>query len=387
MGNQEAGYVVYSQRAKKTQSFMSRWSRALVMGSHQLGALDVSRYEVFAVVSDQFWRTRKELVRDFFEHLRPLGSTGFLAAATQRVCREVTAELRVDCVVSSQQYRYDGALSKERWRIILHFLHRHRRIVYAGLDVRFLRPVQSFLVAAKESLSSSSSSSSRDGSLGSRVDAAFEGTYDERRSTLHDFTPDLAAAFPTPQAVDFFNSLLESLRARSVTGLPAYMRESAPTLLRFNLMGPAEQDLLKDSILSALYNRTVALRKYAIAKGAAKIAGLDFRDAPKCSRAAERAEGHTERWKRACNGTGVLRLNDLTPLHATRTRHGTVLATPKLSIFLTDQRILRTGGRFCLADDNCAWARTNNTLALHCLEKRAECLDIARCRCLHMTKI
>ena len=44
--------------------------------------------------------------------------------------------------VAGMHYRFDGALSKERWRIMLHFARAGQPITYAGLDVRFLWPVQ-----------------------------------------------------------------------------------------------------------------------------------------------------------------------------------------------------------------------------------------------------
>ena len=266
--------------------------------STRLADLDVARYEVFSVASDLFWRQKPDLVRGFFSHLDSIGSAGFLAAASERVCKAAAAELRVACVVC-QHYRYDGALSKERWRIILHFLRRGRRILYAGLDVRFLRPVRSLFHA---------------GRTPHALDAGFEGTFDPATNHVDHFTPDVAAAWPTARAIAFFEGLCAQLRARSFEGLPAYMQ--VPTLLRWNLMGPAEQDLLSDVLLSALYNRSVAIRKYEVAKGAAALnapplPSMENASLPQCTRAGQRASGHLPAWRAACGGAAVLVEDDV----------------------------------------------------------------------------
>ena len=105
-----------------------------------LRELEVGRFDVFAVVSERFWRDRRTLVRDFFAHLKPLNSSGLLVTPTERVCSGVRADIElhhVACAVA-QHYRHDGALSKERWRIMLHFLRRTQPGVSTDLPTAFV---------------------------------------------------------------------------------------------------------------------------------------------------------------------------------------------------------------------------------------------------------
>ena len=188
-------------------------------------------FDVFSVASSLFWRTQPGLIAAFFAHLSEIGSRGFLAANDVSVCEAASAQHRIQCIVSNN-YRHDGALSKERWMITLSVLRRGHRIAYAGLDVRFLQPVASWFNATSD------------------LDLAFEGNYGLQK--IGHFTPDFALAQPTPSAIHFMEGLVSVIRSRSLAGLPAFLQD--PVLLRFNLMGPAEQDLLKDFVNSALYN-------------------------------------------------------------------------------------------------------------------------------------
>ena len=88
-------------------------------------------------------------------------------------------------------------------------------------------------------------------------------------------------------------------------------------------MGPAEQDLLRDLLLSALYNRTVVVRKYSLARDAAmgyadgaRLAGtlVNRSSMPHCSRAAIRR--NPDWGESACLGAGVVDEHDLDPLPA-----------------------------------------------------------------------
>ena len=256
-----------------------------------LANLDVRSYEVFAVASVRFWQERRPLIKAFFVHLRDIGSAGFLATSVPSVCREALSELPGIACVAGMHYRYDGALSKERWRILLHFARRGRGLVYAGLDVRFVWPVASLTRFAAQHF----------------ADAAFEGSGDGQH--LH-FTPDLAAVFPTARAIALLEALMVQLSARSLDGLPAYMQDRS--LLRYNLMGPAEQDLLADALLSALYNSTVAIRKFTVASGAALESGVPSMahnaSLPQCTGAGARADGHTRAWQAACASAGILQI-------------------------------------------------------------------------------
>ena len=344
----------------------------LLPAMYNLSQLDVERYDVFAVCSKLFWRTKVDLVQMFFQHLTEVGSSGFLAASDVSVCEAAAAKLGVRCIVS-RRYPRDNALSKERWHIALEILRRGHSIAYAGLDVRFLRPVRGWLTIASAD----------------QVDAAFEGGFDIADRKLGDFTPDFALLHPTRRAISFLERLTVTLLGRSLEGLPAFLQE--PSLLRFNLMGPAEQDLLKDALLSTLHNRTVVVRKYMLARQAAlsykpgaRLAGQTVGDKhamgalPHCGggrRAAQRPE-----WRAACRGGGVVLESDLPPLPFTWLPHGVRVESPLLRVFLTNGVGLRVGLLPCQA---CQGWTPSRTLGFHCLTKLPECLNLTRCACLH----
>ena len=376
-----------------------------------LANLDVRSYEVFAVASVRFWQERRPLIKAFFVHLRDIGSAGFLATSVPSVCREALTELPGIACVAGMHYRYDGALSKERWRILLHFARRGRGLVYAGLDVRFVWPVASLTrFAAQHS-----------------ADAAFEGSGDGQH--LH-FTPDLAAVFPTARAIALLEALMVQLRARSLDGLPTYMQDRS--LLRYNLMGPAEQDLLADALLSVLYNTTVAIRKFTVASGAALESGVPSMahnaSLPQCTGAGARADGHTRAWQAACASAGILLREDLPRPRPTQIRQGSAgillkedLPRPRPSQIRQGPKEVQPAARLAAVQEATLEARgrllssahlrvilLGNGLgmqssptacspslahvdqcwdprlvfALHCLGKHPSCLDVARCRCL-----
>ena len=354
-----------------------------------LSTFDIHKYDVFAVCSKLFWRTKPDLIANFFAHLHAISTPGFLAANDVSVCEAVSARLGVACIVS-REYVHDGALSKERWQIILNVLKRSHRIAYAGLDMRFLKPVASWY----------------DGSSSS-TDFAFEGRYDNFFQRLGDFTPDWVVAFPTPKAIAFLEFLVAIIRRRSLAGLPAYLQE--PLLLRANLMGPAEQDLLKDAVLSVLFNRTVVIRKYSLARAAAYehpewiahriMGGANQSSSPAAGAAAAAAPTakilafpncglrdlarHPE-WEQPCRGAGVVNDSDLPRLtvppgyRVTEHARGTLVSTPSLSILLSNGMSIRTGALPCAS---CHWDVTR-VLALHCLAKFTQCLNMSLCRCL-----
>ena len=151
-----------------------------------MSLLDVEHYEVFAVCSKFFWRTKPELVGMFFHHLTEIGSRGFLAANDVSVCEAATVQYGVRCIVS-RRYPRDGALSKERWHIALHILQRGHSVAYSGLDVRFLRPLRGWLRVANKDM----------------VDAAFEGGFDVAERKVEEFTPDFALLHPTRRSIVF----------------------------------------------------------------------------------------------------------------------------------------------------------------------------------------
>lgn len=344
-----------------------------------LARLDVHRYDVFTVCSDVFWRTRRSLVTSFFAHLRSVNGSGFLVAPAPSICQAAMAQIGVQCV-AVQHYRHDGALSKERWRVLLHSVRQGHRLMYAGLDMRFLQPIPRVFDAVRTDAA---------------VDAAFEGRYIRHLSRVRDFTPDLIAAFPTPRLINFFERIVNLLRARSTDGLPRYMR--VPQLLGFNLMGPAEQDLLRDALLSTLYNRSVVARKYDIAIQAAMTMCKDARmqciapainlSLPRCPSAGGAALSTASPLHWACAGTGILAENVLGKLPYQATPHGGVdVRMPALSIHLTDRSVLRPvqWERHCqsLAASQCQGPLDEAPpLAVHCTGKDPSCLDLSRCAC------
>ena len=331
-----------------------------------LSSLNVSRYDVFTVTSERFWRERRHLITAFFTHIREVGSSnGFLATPSQSICREAHESLGITCV-AGMHYRYDTALSKERWRILKYFLLRGQPLIYAGLDVRFVWPVHTMLKTIQRY----------------SADAAFEGKGDGRQ--MH-FTPDIAVMLPTHGAQRLLATIFPLLRARTLEGLPHYMRIQA--LLRYNLMGPAEQDLLADALLTTLHNRTVAIRKFLIASGAARESGLpsmihDF-SLPQCTTSGARTDGHRKEWQQACADAGVLFYHELPRLDVRQVEHGTMLGSSHLRVVLFGSKGARTSRLPCTF--GCTWDVTT-TLAFHCLTKLPQCLDLSRCTCLTSNK-
>ena len=330
-----------------------------------LARLDVGQYDVFAVASAAYWRTRQPLVRDFFAHLTALGSRGFLATKEPTVCVEATATLGIGCVVS-QHFSRDGALSKERWFVMMSLLRRGSRIAYAGLDVRFLQPLSRYYAVS------------------SRADLAFEGTFNEEKGRIGDFTPDVALAHPRARAVAWLQNVVHALRGRSLDGLPDHLQDN--TLLRFNLMGPAEQDALKDCLLSALYNRTVALRKYqlahlsALAMAGKRVAGrvVNASTLANCASSPSRIR---RLYADQCRGGGVVSTYGLPPLESSveDAGGGRLVRTPWLTVHLSNRVAIRSGVHPCKRCLTAAESR--RTLALHCLTKQPECLNITTCAC------
>lgn len=168
--------------AKRAAAKARKLALTAAAARFSLDRLDVAKYEIFAVSSGLFWRQQRPLISSFFEHLASIGSRGFLAANDARVCEGAVEQLGVACVVS-RRYVRDGSLSKERWHIMRGVLRRNHRIAYAGLDVRFLRPVRAWFDAT------------------SGADAAFEGAYSALTRKLSDFTPDFVLAYPTANAI------------------------------------------------------------------------------------------------------------------------------------------------------------------------------------------
>ena len=136
-----------------------------------------------------------------------------------------------------------------------------------------------------------------------------------------------------------------------------------------SLAGPAQQDLLWDTLVSFLYGGS---RRWERKRVVARLQlGLPLLPA-------QAPDG--EATNLYPNAHALPRL----PMRAER--HGVVASTDTLTLFLTNDTMLRDGeyhgrkGRPCDTCDD--WEPGRRTLALHCNRKLAECLDLRRCRCL-----
>ena len=214
------------------------------MASSLLSDLDVTRFDAFTVCTPLFWRKRRQVVLGLFQNLLAVGSRGFLVSHQPEVCTAAHAE-QVECVVSKRfAPERDKMMSKERWHVIMHFLAAGRRILLVGADVRLLVSVPRLAAAV------------------GGVDLGFgAGTRaSEPMKRITHFTPDLVLATPTTRAVAFVQALLELVDApRSVAGLPVQYRRSE--LLNHDLAGPAQQDLLFDTLLTVLHNKSIFLHR------------------------------------------------------------------------------------------------------------------------------
>lgn len=238
--------------------------------------------------------------------------------------------------------------------MLSHFLSYGKTIAFAGADMRMLAPVQSMIEAS-----------------GASIDFTFDGRVEGGRISF--FTPDFMLAFPTSRAVAFVHKLIhdvtmsESLRADDHTrGISAADVGGDANLqqLRTNispLAGPAEQDLLFDSFVPVLYDRELWERKRFVAREQLHLPTRNDLD-----------EGRKP-------------YTGLRALPVRTTPYGAIVTTPRLRVFLTDDRMVLEGrtrkGRPC---DQCDWASANATLplALHCNGKFVKCLDLSGCACL-----
>ena len=147
-----------------------------------------------------------------------------------------------------------------------------------------------------------------------------------------------------------------------------------------SLKGPAQQDLLLDVLLSALYGRHLSLRKTALAQNwlCCRAHWLHGRrrhgqgqpafDTPQCKC---RRHPATDDMQHALLQIGQL---PMTP-----TAQGVVIQTPNLSILAAKGQLIRAGYNPCA---NCAHWVGNETHAIHCLGKFEKCLDVTQCACL-----
>ena len=332
---------------------------------HQLSAIDGS-FEVFAMCSALFWKSWQPLVLDFFHRLKHVNSSGLLVGRTRSVCDGASAH-GLACVVGQNfSGKQDPMGMMERWRVIHHFLTRRQRIIFAGVDVRFIRPAEQVFAAVRA-----------DSPI---ADGAFESAVSWTHKIVESFTPDIVVAFPTTNMLRFVEAILAAYHAPLLDGLPPQLR--LPELLRHptHLKGPAQQDMLFDTFLSRLYGRQVAVRKVGMARNWL------------CCRAHWRARKQAKRLGTtpnlescACLRSGVdaaadrdarIRLGSLSMTQAT---HGVVVTTPELTVLATDGGLTVSGYAPC---SNCAkWRSPAAVHAIHCRGKNPACLDVERCAC------
>lgn len=329
------------------------------MKPFSLDALDWRGFEVFTVASQQFWfglparEGYRSVVVQFFAQLQRIGSAGFLVSHALGVCNEATELHGIPCVFSRNfSRRSDSMMSMERWRVIEHFMARGRPIVCAGADVRFVQSIRSMQTAMQSAV---------------HVDAAFEAAalLYSGGGTVRAFTPDLILAWPTPRTVEFVRQVLAELRASPLQGLPMEMQQKRLLKYRTELVGPAQQDLLMDVLLSALHGKPVFLRRTALARELLRLTSerQQLRRGPRID---ERAD------VRARKGLGKL--------HVARTPHGPVLQSPHFAALMTSDASTVTAFAPC-APRKCARWSPRLVYALHCLGKHPGCLNVSQCDC------
>ena len=354
---------------------------------HRLDQLDVQAFHVFAVCSPLFWKTRRQLAVDFFEDLQRVQTAGFLVGRSLEVCSDAS-RLNIVCVLGNNfTARQDPMGMMERWHVILHFLLRGQRIIFAGLDVRFTRPVHNMYAAAH--------------APDAAIDVAFEASVWWEWKIVKQFTPDIVVAFPTEKMMNFVTAVLSRYNEHLYDGLPSALRVRKLRRHMTRLKGPAQQDMLFDVLLSTLYNRHVAVRKVGLAQNflccqaklERKLSGTRKHmsspvDANGDSLATQAASCVC---RRGINSDeDVMARRRLGALPMMRTSYGTLLRTPYLTMLAADGKL--TMSMHHLAEnhhetDICAicsaWnGYANSTYAIHCQGKSPSCLNFDRCKCL-----
>ena len=354
-----------------------------------LSDLDVRAFDVFVLSSGAFWaggrrgnnHSQPHIVAEFFDTLRELGepgsSRGFIVAREASVCSSaasvVAPRTSVPCVVTREADDGDDLSwwQIQRWRVLQHFLERGRRIACAGADVRFLRP----LPRLYDEL----------GALG--ADVSLEGDVDIRTRRIRAFTPDLVAVMPTPPALHLVRRMIAALRlygADRLAGLPAEVQQQAGYLRGRDLGGPGQQVVVHDALLSLLHNRTISTHRHqqvSIQHGIQmRLAGTQAAVAGSASTAPSARAGATAPLQQGGREGGVPKPPPLEPLPGTveeRPPLGTVVRTPHLVALLS-----HTQGFAVTHPSPCSpicIGNVANAFALHCIGKRAPCLELRGC--------
>ena len=160
---------------------------ARLKNAFSLDQLDVTAFHVFSIVSRKYWRLQRPVVRGFIAHLAERGIPAFIVGRARSVCHGVQsseAGTRVACVVGNTFSEAEDAYGMmERWVVIHHFLSRGQRIAFAGVDVRFFRPLAGMFAMAIRA---------------GAVDGAFDASMTRSSKRVQSFTPDVILAMPTP---------------------------------------------------------------------------------------------------------------------------------------------------------------------------------------------
>jgi len=216
----------------------------MMADSFAMSSVDVRAVEVFAVSSALFWRSRQELVLGFFRRLQQLNTSGLLVGRTREVCESASARGILCATGQNFTHKQDPMGTMERFSVIRHFLARGQRIIFAGVDVRFVRPACSMCSSALAD------------AAGAVVDGAFEANVWWHSGVIGHFTPDVIVAFPTTNMLYFVDAVLARYTAPLLDGLPPELRVAELQKHPTRLKGPAQQDMLYDVLISTLSGAT-----------------------------------------------------------------------------------------------------------------------------------
>ena len=322
-------------------------------------SIDLRGVDVFVTASHSFWASNhsRSVALDFFSVV----PSGLLVARDPRVCAAATSQHGIRCAISKfYTEAEDNMMAQERWAVLLYSLENGHRISWAGADVRFLRSPRELFQALETAA----------------ADVALDGEMALQKAQIHRYTPDLVAALPTTRALRFVRAVLETFRAYSrdrLDGLPRHLQ--LDSLRSRDLAGPAHQGLLYDVLLSVLHNSTVTRERQ-------KLAHFQLKELEKKLPAPHEAfvRGDQPTGKDTLTHNHAHLDSRLPPLAATDLGLvGVVVRASRLHALFTQQRLVITNTDPCLP--RCV-AGVEHAVAVHCIGKRAQCLNISGCaRC------
>ena len=343
-------------------------------------------FDIFTVATPEFMHEHwPKLYTSFFDAVSQTKSRGFLV--TKRVVDCDAARLRsIPCAVSNEETRRgcehqrsparscgrhwsaDVMMSQEKWVVVERFLLAGKRIIFAGADFRLLRPTRSLFTLA-DSLS---------------ADAIFDA--DATPRGVAKFTPDLFAFLATANAGSFVSHVRSAIHAFS----HPLLREAVGDVL-----GPADQDVLHDVLLSVIYDFPIAVRtgerakilfgRYAYVEALEQLATrTNWTEARLHPPPADAAPWHSAVARQKLGQKMGHRLNQglkaqFGALDVTRLeRGGSIVRARRLTALLS---VFAGPGLTC--STLCRAERPRRPFAVHCGGKRAECLDLpSTCTCV-----